>query len=196
MSWSVYDGRIEFHATASRLLASWLAFGHLLAAFAVLYAGMHSLLLPAILFSLLFSLRKALRPLGPGMRCVAWSAATGWERVHVSTNRESMELRGSSVVTNAAMFLHWEVGGSTWRVLLPRDAMQADEWRRMRVIVGFYEGRDRMPLAAGIATRAGRTLGAAPGLPEWRMDSPGFRGACPDGHKKQRPGAGREGPAG
>ena len=195
MSWNVYDGPLEFRAGPSRGLAAWLALGHLLIALAVLGAGL-PWMLPAVPVSFLWALRHALRPLGPGVHALGWSVARGWQRVGVRTNRECMELRGTSVVTNFAMFLHWDVGGATWRIVLPRDAMRADDWRRMRVIIGLHEGRDRMPTAAGIATPAGRTSGTAPGLSEWRMDSPGFRGACPNGREKQRPVAGRKGPAG
>lgn len=195
MSWSVYDGRIEFRAGASRALGAWLVAGHLLAAVSLLLAGLPALLLLAVCLSLPFCLQTALRPLGRNTRALSWSAQEGWARVGIRSNREPMELRGSSVVTNDAMFLHWDAGGSSWRIVLPRDAMQADDWRRMRVIVGLYEGRDRMLMAASIATRTGRTLETAPGLSKWRLNSPGFRGACPDGHEKQRPVAGGEGPA-
>ena len=195
MSWSPYDGLLEFRIGPSRALAAWLALGHVLIALAVLLAGWPAvaLILPAI--SLPLCLRRALAPLGWDARALAWSSARGWERIGIRSNRESMELRGSSVVTNAAMFLHWDIGGLTWRIVLPRDSLRPADWRRMRVIAGLHEGRDRMPAAAGFATPAGRTLGTAPGLSEWRMDSPGYRGACPDGHEEQRPVAGREGPA-
>jgi hypothetical protein len=196
MSWSVYDEPIEFRVGPSRGLGAWLALGHLLAATAVLLAGLPAGVLLVVLVSFPLALRSALRPLGAGVRTIVWSPAQGWERVLVSSNRECMELRPSSVVTNGAMFLHWDDGQEAWRVLVPRDAMHSDDWRRMRVIVGLYEVRDRMPAAAGFATLAGRTSRTAPGLSEWRMDSPGFRGACPDGHEEQRPVAGREGPAG
>lgn len=195
MSWSVYDGPLEFRVGPSRGLGAYVALGHLLAAVAVLAAGLPATVLIAVLASCLLALRRALRPLGRNVRAIAWNAAFGWERIVVSTDREKMELRRSSVVTNGAMFMHWQVGHEAWRVLLPRDSMCADDWRRMRVIVGLHEGRDRMPAAEGIATPAGRTSGTAPGLSEWRKDSPGFRGACPDGHEEQRPVAGREGPA-
>jgi hypothetical protein len=195
VSWSVYDGPLEFSVHPSRALGAFQALGHLLIAVAVLVAGLPLLLLLPVFVSCLLGVRLALWPLGRRVRAIAWTRAGGWERVLISTNRERMELRGSSVVTNGAMFLHWDDGRKTWRVVLPRDAMHPDDWRRMTVIVGLYEVRDRMPAAAGIATPAGRTSGTAPGLSEWRMDSPGFRGACPDGHKEQRPVAGREGPA-
>lgn len=194
MSWSVYDGPLEFRVGPSRGLAAWLVPGHLVIGLALLDAGL-TWALPAVPVAFLVALRRALDPLGRGTRAIRWSAARGWERVGISTNRERMELRGTSVVTNVALFLHWKVSGTTWRIVLPRDAVRADDWRRMRVIVGLYEGRDRMPPAAGIATPAGRTSGTAPGLSEWRMDSPGFRGACPNGRERQRPVAGREGPA-
>jgi hypothetical protein len=195
VSWSVYDGLLEFRAGPSRNLAAWLVLAHLLCATALLHAGLPATLIAGLAASLPWTLRRALRPLGRRVRAIAWSPERGWERIGVGTNRERMELRGSSVVTNGAMFLHWDVGHATWRVLLPRDAMAPDDWRRMRVIVGFFEGRDRMSEAAGFATPAGRTSGTAPGLSEWRMDSPGFRGAGPNGRKEQRPVAGREGPA-
>ena len=195
MSWSVYDGPLEFQAGPSRSLGAYAALGHLCVAGAIFAAGLPPILLIAVLFSLARAIATARRPLGARVRCIAWSAACGWERVHVSGNREAMELRGSSVVTNGAMFLHWDTGQGRWRVVVPRDALGPDAWRRKRVIVGLHEGRDRMPAAEGIATPAGRTTGTAPGLCEWRMDSPGFRGTRPDGHEKQRPVAGREGPA-
>ena len=195
MSWSVYDGPLEFRAGPSRGLAAWLAFGHLAAALAALVAGLHPLVLLPVAVSFLAGLRRALRPLGRGVRAIGWSMARGWERLGVGTNRYPMELQGTSVVTNGALFMHWSDGRATWRAVLPRDAMHPDDWRRLKVIVGFHEGRDRMPAAAGFAARAGRTSGSAPGLQEWRMDLPGFRGACPHGHKKQRPVAGRKGPA-
>ena len=195
MSWSVYDELIEFRAGASRAMGAWLVTGHLLAAASVLLAGLSASLLFLVALSLPWTLRAALRPLGRDTRAISWSVREGWARVGIRTNREPMELRGSSVVTNDAMFLHWDAGGKSWRIVLPRDAMQADDWRRMKVIVGFYQGRDRMRMAASIATRTGRTLKTAPGLSKWRLNSPGFRGACPDGHEKQRPVAGGEGPA-
>lgn len=196
MSWSPYDGRLEFRVAPSRGLAALCLSGHLLAGLAIGLAGLGAWLLAPLGLSLYLALRMAWQPLGRGTLAIAWSAAGGWARVGLSSNREAMELRGSSVVTNAAMFLHWEAAGATWRILLCRDAMQSDDWRRMRVIAGLYEGRARMPAAASIATPTGRTLGSAPGQTEWRMDSPGFRGARPDGHEEQRPAAGREGPAG
>jgi hypothetical protein len=196
MSWSVYDSQIEFRAGASRSLAAWSTLAHCLAGAAVFAAGLHAALLIPILVSLAFALARARRPLGRDTAALRWSAVDGWERVGVGTLREAIELRGSSVVTPGAMFLHWTTRRSAWRVVLPRDAMHPEDWRRMRVIVGLHEGRARMPAAAAIATPAGRTLRTAPGLSEWRRDSPGFRGACPDGHEKQRPVAGREGPAG
>jgi hypothetical protein len=195
VSWSVYDGRLEFRAGPSRALGSWVALGHLLACVAVVSAGLSLLVLLPVVVSLVLGLRGALRPLGLRVCAIAWDPVHGWERVLVGSYRERMELRGSSVVTIRAMFLHWQVGEDTWKVLLSKDAMHPDDWRRMRVIVGLYEGRDRMPAAVSFATRAGRTSGSAPGLSEWRMDSPGFRGAGPNGHEKQRPVAGREGPA-
>lgn len=195
MSWSVYDESLEFHAGPSRSLAAWMALGHLLAGVAALAAGLPLLVLAPVLASLLIGLRRALRPLGAGVRAIGWSAAGGWQRIGLGTNRDGMELRPSSVVTNSALFMHWDDGCSTWRILLPRDAMHADDWRRMRVIVGLYQGRDRMPAAAGFVTSAGRTSSTAPGLQQWRMDLPGFRGAGPHGHEKQRPIAGRKSPA-
>jgi len=195
VSWSAYGGPLEFPVGPSRALGAWIALGHLLATGGVLGAGLHPATLIPVLVSFALALRTALHPLGPGVRAIAWCPARGWERILVSSNREQMELRASSVVTTGAMFLHWDACGQAWRVLLPRDAMCSVDWRRMSVIVGLYDGRDRMPAAAGFATPAGRTSGTAPGLSEWRMDSPGFRGACPDGHEKQRPVAGREGPA-
>lgn len=191
---SVYDSRIEFRAGPSRELAARLVLAHFLAALAIGLAGLPGALLLLLFLSLLHSLRRALRPLGRA-QALAWSAAGGWERIGVGNYRESMELRPSSVVTNGAMFLHWQVGRRRWRILLCEDSMHADDWRRMQVIVGLYEGRDRMAAAAADVTLAGKTTGTAPGLVEWRMDSPGFRGACPHGHKEQRPVAGRKGPA-
>lgn len=195
MSWNIYDGLIKFRTGPSRALGAWSTLGHLLLALSVLEARLPLVLLLPVLFAWLGVLRRALQPLGPGVAALAWSRARGWERIGLGTNRESMELRGSSVVTNGAMFLHWQLGGSVWRVLLMRDSMPPDDWRRMKVIVGLDEGRARMPAAARFATPAGRTSGTAPGHTEWRMDSPGFRGAGPNGHEKQRPVAGREGPA-
>ena len=174
MSWSVYDELIEFRPGASRALASWLALGHFLAACAIQLSVLPVGLLAAVLAGLPWSLRRALRPLGRSVAALAWSARNGWERIRIGNIRESMELRGSSVVTNAAMVLHFDCGGAVWRVLLPRDSMSNDEWRRMRVIVGLDGGRARMPAAIG----------------------PGVRGAPPHGHEEQRPAAGREGPAG
>jgi hypothetical protein len=195
MSWSVYDGALEFPAGPSRALASWLMAGHLLAACAAYTAGLPSIFSLLALFSLPISLRRACRPLGAKVAALGWSAARGWERIGADGHHEPMELRPASVVTNGALFLHWTVRGSAWRVVLPRDAMRADDWRRMRVIFDLHHGRDRMPSAAGFATRAGRTLRTAPGLHEWRTDSQGFRGACPNGRQEQRPVAGRKGPA-
>jgi hypothetical protein len=174
VSWSVYDELIEFRPGASRALASWLALGHILAACAVRLTVLPAALVPVVLFSLPWSLRRAARPLGRGVLALAWSAREGWQRVRIGNIRDSMELRGSSVVTNAAVFLHFDCGGAVWRVLLPRDSMSNDEWRRMKVIVGLHGGRARMPAAIG----------------------PGVRGARPHGHEEQRPAAGREGPAG
>jgi hypothetical protein len=196
VSWSPYDGEIEFRVGPSRALSAWLLLGHLLCAAAVLGTALPDVLLGVVIVSWLRGLRTALAPLGTGVRAIAWSEARGWQRIGVGSNRDAMELRGSSVVTNGAMFLHWDDGCATRRVILARDAMHPDDWRRMRVIVGLWQGRARMPAAAAIATPAGRTSGTAPGLSEWRMDSPGFRGACPDGHEEQRPDSGREGPAG
>jgi hypothetical protein len=196
VSWSVYDGQLEFRPRPSRSLASWVLLGHLLAGFAALTAGLPGWLLLPVLLSLRLAIRRALRPLGPGVRALCWSRARGWERLGAGTSRVPVELRDSSAVTTGAMFLHWQDERGPWRVVLLRDSMHPDDWRRMHVIVGLHEGRARMPAAAAIATRAGRTLRTAPGLSEWRMDSPGFRGACPNGREKQRPVAGREGPAG
>ena len=174
MSWSVYDELIEFRPGASRALASWLALGHVLAGTAVLAAGLPAALLLAVAAAFPFSLRRAVRPLGRGVAALLWSARDGWQRAGISTIRDTMELRGSSVVTNAAVFLHFELDGVAWRVMLARDSMHKDDWRRMKVIVGLHEGRDRMPGAL----------------------TPEFRGAPPHGHEEQRPAAGREGPAG
>jgi hypothetical protein len=174
MSWSVYDELIEFRPGASRALASWLALGYICAACAVQLSLLPAGLLLALLAGLPWSLRQALEPLGPGTIALAWSAADGWQRARIGDIRESVELTGTSVVTNAAVFLHFDRGGTVWRVLLPRDAMSKDEWRRMKVIVGLHGGRARMPAAI----------------------TPGVRGARPHGHEEQRPAAGREGPAG
>lgn len=174
MSWSVYDELIEFRAGPSRALASWLALGHLLAALSIHLSVLPAALLLAVVASLPWSLRRAVRPLGSRYSALAWSAAAGWQRVGIGTYREGMELGGSSVVTKSAVFLHFDCGGETWRVVLPRDSMNASDWRRMMVIVGLYEGRARMPAA----------------IPH------GVRGARPHGHEKQRPAAGRKGPAG
>lgn len=195
MSWSVYDGPLEFRVGPSRSLGSWLALGHLLAAAALLYADLPAVGLAIVALSLCVALRRASAPLGIEVRAIGWSAADGWTRIGISHDPRPMELRPSSVVTTCAMFLHWDDGISTWRVVLPRDAMHPEDWRRMTVIARLYEGQDRMLTAAVIATPAGRTSRTAPGLPEWRMDSPGFRGACPNGHEEQRPVAGRESPA-
>lgn len=195
MYWSPYDERLEFRIGASRELAALVTLGHLLSGVAVMAAGLHPALLTWVFFSFVLALRTALKPLGHGVIAIAWSPTRGWERVLAGRSSENMELRRSSVVTNRAMFLHWDAGQVVWRVIVPRDAMRTDDWRRMRVIVGLCEGRDKMPTAAQFAAPAGRTSSTAPGLPEWRKDSPGFRGACPDGQKKQRPVAGREGPA-
>jgi hypothetical protein len=174
VSWSAYDDLIEFRPGASRALASWLALGHLAAAVSVAASGLPLALLLAVAAGFPLSLRRAMRPLGPGVQALRWSVRDGWQRLGVSNIRDNMELRGSSVVTNAAVFLHFELGSSAWRVVLPRDTMHEDEWRRMKVIVGLHEGRDRMLAAL----------------------EPGFRGAPPHGHEEQRPAAGREGPAG
>jgi hypothetical protein len=195
VSWSVYDGPLEFRAGPSRGLAAWLVLGHLLAAGAALAAGLPVSIASTALAWLPFSLRRALRPLGPDAIAIGWSAAGGWQRIGLENHRQPMELHPGSVVTNGAMFLHWTVCGSSWRIVLPHDAMRPDDWRRMKVIFDLHDGQDRMKEAACIATRTGRTSTTAPGLQEWRMDSPGFRGACPNGHKKQRPVAGRKGPA-
>jgi hypothetical protein len=171
---SVYDELIEFRPGASRALASWLAAGHLLAALAILVSALPAWCLLGLPPSLCCALQRALHPCGRHVRGLGWHADTGWVRLGIGNIRDSMELRGSSVVTNAAMFLHFDLGGATWRVLLPRDTLTTDEWRRMRVITVLHEGRDRMPAAF----------------------TPAFRGARPNGHQEQRPAAGRKGPAG
>lgn len=195
MSWSVYDGPLEFRVGPSRALGAWLALGHLLAATALLWTELPPASLLIVAISLCVALRRASAPLGTDVLAIGWSAADGWTRIGISHDPLVMELRSSSVVTSCAMFLHWDDGVSTWRVVLPVDAMHPDDWRRMTVIARLYEGQDRMLTAEVIATPAGRTSRTAPGLPEWRMDSPGFRGACPHGHEEQRPVAGRESPA-
>lgn len=174
MSWSAYDELIEFRPGASRALASWLALGHLFAAGAIFLSVLPTGLLLAVMAGLPWSLRRAIRPLGRGVAALAWSLDEGWQRVGIGDIREDMELRGSSVVTKSAVFLHFDCCGAVWRVLLPRDSMDSDNWRRMMVIVGWYEGRARMPAA----------------IPS------GFRGTRPHGHEEQRPAAGRKGPAG
>lgn len=195
MSWSVYDGVLEFRAGPSRSLAAWLAAGHMLAVAAIAVAGLPLVTVAAVAISFAAAMPRAFRPLGGTACALAWSAAGGWERVGIGSIREKLELRSTSVVTNAAMFLHWDDGHSPWRVVLPRDAMHPDDWRRMKVIVGLHNDRDRMSPAADFAARTGRTSRTAPGLFEWRRDLPGIRGACPDGREKQRPVAGRKGPA-
>jgi hypothetical protein len=196
MSWSAFDGPLEFHPGPSRALASWVLLGHLLAAVAVLVAGLHFALLVLVLASLLKSLDRALRPLGNRVQAIGWSRQGGWKQIDRTGTRAPMELQASSVVTPGALFLHWTDSRGSRKAVIMQDAMRADDWRRMRVIVGLGEGRARMPTAAAVATPTGRTFRTAPGLWEWRMDSPGFRGACPYGREKQRPVAGREGPAG
>lgn len=171
---SVYDELIEFRPGASRALASWLAAGHLLAGLAILVSALPPACLWLLPVSLCCALRRALRPCGRGVAGLAWHADTGWVRLGIGNIRDNMELRGSSVVTKSAMFLHFDLGGAAWRVLLPRDALTADEWRRIRVITVLHDGRDRMPAAF----------------------TPVFRGARPNGHQEQRPAAGRKGPAG
>jgi hypothetical protein len=196
MSWSVFDGPLEFRPRPSRRLASWVLVGHFLAGVAALAAGLHPSCLILVFASLLKSLDRALRPLGSGLQAIGWSRRGGWELIDSTGAREPMELQATSVVTPGALFLHWTESRGSRRAVILQDAMRADDWRRMRVIVGLGEGRARMPTAAAVATPTGRTFRTAPGLWEWRMDSPGFRGACPNGHEKQRPVAGREGPAG
>ncbi|WP_370520590.1 protein YgfX [Thioalkalivibrio sp. XN279] len=174
MSLSAYDELIEFRPGASRALASWLAAGHFLAGVAILVSALPAWCLLLLPLSLCCALRHALRPCGRGVRGLAWRADTGWARLGIGDIRDSMELRGTSVVTKSAVFMHFDLGGAAWRVLLPRDALTTDEWRRMRVITALHEGRDRMPAAL----------------------TPAFRGARPNGHQEQRPAAGRKGPAG
>ena len=174
MSLSVYDELIEFRPGASRALASWVAVGHLLAGGAILVSALPGWWLLALPLSLCHALRRALHPCGQGVRGLAWHNDTGWVRLGIGNIRDSMELRGTSVVTKSAMFMHFDLGGAAWRVLLPRDALTTEEWRRMRVITALHDGRDRMPAAF----------------------TPAFRGARPNGHQEQRPAAGRKGPAG
>ena len=174
MSLSVYDELIEFRPGASRALASWVAAGHLLAGAAVLVSALPGWCLLALPLSLCCALRRALHPCGQRVGGLAWREDTGWVRLGIGNIRDSMELRGTSVVTKSAMFMHFDLGGAAWRVLLPRDALTTDEWRRMRVITALHDGRDRMPTAL----------------------MPAFRGARPNGHQEQRPAAGRKGPAG
>jgi hypothetical protein len=143
VSWSVYDGPLEFRVGPSRSLAAWLTLGHLLAAGAALAAGLPVSIATLVLACLPFSLPRALRPLGSTAIAIGWSAAGGWQRIQPGNRRQPMELHPGSVVTNGALFVHWTVCGSSWRVVLPRDAMHPDDWRRMKVIFDLHDGRDR-----------------------------------------------------
>lgn len=137
MSWSCYEGPLEFEPAPSRELASWCVLGHGLALAAALLCGFGGAvaLLVAVLFAV--SLRRAIRPLGRGVARLRFSLRTGWEREMVRGVRIPMQLDDSTVVTRTAVFLHWHAGRRRYRAIILRDSLPADDWRRLRVLARY-----------------------------------------------------------
>ena len=143
MPWPVYStpyaSVAEFRPQASRALAAWTVAAHGLAALSLAVSGFPAAAGLLVIAVVPFSLRRALRPLGPDVRCIIWSPAGGWARRSVSHQYIPMELAPSSVVTRVAIFLHWRDDRGVWRVLIPRDSLDEDDYRRLRVLARFHD---------------------------------------------------------
>lgn len=140
MSWNCYAGPLDFEPLASRELASWCVLGHGLALAAALSCGAGMAVALLVLAAFAHSLRRAVRPLGPGVVRLRFTLQNGWERELAQGVRIPMELADSTVVTPVAVFLHWRTGRSPYRAMIPRDSLSADDWRRLRVLARFCDG--------------------------------------------------------
>jgi len=134
-----YASVAEFRPKASRALGAWVVAAHGLAAFSLLSAGFPPSAALLVAACAAFTLRRALRPLGRHVRCITWSPARGWARRTDSHPYIPMELAPSSVVTRVALFLHWRDERGVWRVLIPRDSLGEDDYRRLRVLARFHD---------------------------------------------------------
>lgn len=143
MPWPVYStpyaSVAEFRPKPSRSLAAWTVAAHALAALSLAGSGFPAAAGLLVIAVVPFALRRALRPLGPDVRCIIWSPARGWARRSVSHQYIPMELAPSSVVTRVAIFLHWRDDRGVWRVLIPRDSLDEDDYRRLRVLARFHD---------------------------------------------------------
>ena len=137
MSWNCYAGPLDFEPLASRELASWCVLAHGLAVAAALSCGQGMVAALLVLAAFAHSLRRAIRPLGPGVVRLRFTLRIGWERELAHGVRIPMELADSTVVTRAVVFLHWRTGGSSYRAMILRDSLSADDWRRLRVLARF-----------------------------------------------------------
>lgn len=136
---SPYASALEFRPRSSRALAAWLLAGHALAAACLAAAGAGATPVLLVLACLPLSLRRAIAPLGRGVERLTWSPRAGWAREDARGQYFPMELQPGSVVTNAALFLHWRDEEGAWRVLLPADSLDGEAWRRMRVLARFHD---------------------------------------------------------
>jgi hypothetical protein len=140
VSWNCYAGPLDFEPLASRELASWCVLGHGLALAAALSCGPGTAAVLLVLAAFAHSLRRAIRPLGPGVVRLRFTLRNGWERELPHGVRIPMELADSTVVTRAAVFLHFRTGGSPYRAMILRDSLSPDDWRRLRVLARFCDG--------------------------------------------------------
>lgn len=134
-----YASVAEFRPRASRALAAWIVATHALAALCLVWSGFPAAAGLLVVASVPFALRRAARPLGPDVHCITWSPARGWARRSASHQYIPMELASSSVVTRFAIFLHWREERGVWRVLVPRDSLDEDHYRRLRVLARFHD---------------------------------------------------------
>lgn len=136
---SPFATSLSFRPLPSRWLAAWIVLTHGLAATCLVAVGLGWPAAPLAVAVIPLSLARAFRPLGPDVHCITWSPARGWGRESDRGEYFPMELKGSSVVTNAALFLHWTDRQGAWRVLVPADSLDDECFRRLKVLVRFHD---------------------------------------------------------
>lgn len=140
MYWSKYDGPLEFRPVPSGALAAWMVLGHGLALAAVLAAG-RAVAAALVLGSLLATAARIYRPLGHGCRALRFERRAGWRAVGTAGEPRPIHLAGASVVTRGAVFLRWREGRVRGGGLLMADSLGEEDWRRLRVLLRFHDGR-------------------------------------------------------
>ena len=126
-----YPLRIE--PATSKCLILIIALLHLAAlasvALATLPFGVSALAYGAITVSFIYSLRKCKRRLS-----ITWDTEGDWRISFASQTRISARLCGSSIVNRYFVWLHLRTKNQRFlSLLLPRDSLSADGFRRLRV---------------------------------------------------------------